>query len=346
MRMLAHFGGAQALLKKGRRVLLKPNLLMARPPNRATTAHPAVVLALCRALTDAGAEVLIADSPGGPYNNAAIQKVYKDCGMLYVSHNTGAQLNRDFSHRERTYSGILPRTFELITPVFEADVIISISKMKTHMFMHFTGAVKNLFGTIPGLKKATFHSMYPEKADFAKMLVDLCSAVGADFHIMDGIEGMDGEGPSGGRVRQAGVLLGAQNPFALDHAAMCYCGIDLLAAPVHQAALAAGLDCAYTLIGDAIEPLEEPYHLPVKKKGGLADRMAKHTPRFLQQMLLNRARPYPVISSRCVGCGDCARACPEGAITVTDGKAQVNTKKCIRCYCCHELCPILAVDLS
>lgn len=344
-RMFEDQGGAEVFLKKGKNVVIKPNLLMARAPEAATTTHPAVVKAVCRVFQEQGAKVTIADSPGGVYNKTALGRVYRFTGMERVSQETGAFLNWDFSSRKRRFQGLKQRNFDIIAPVAQADVVISIAKMKTHMMTYFSGGVKNLYGVIPGLTKAAYHSQHPGRQDFARLLVDLCRYVQPAYTILDGVEGMDGKGPSGGRVRHGGVLFGSQNPFALDLAAMEYCGLVPERSPVHQEGGKLGLvpfeSRHLTLRGDSMEPLQPPF-VPAIQQSGSRFSWAPH---FLRPWLERAANPYPHITSRCVGCGDCARACPRQALHVANGKAHLDKRKCIKCYCCHEMCPIKAIDV-
>lgn len=340
-------GGVETFLEKGRRVVIKPNLLMARGPDTATTTHPAVVEAVARLLGEAGASVTIADSPGGPYNEGSMARVYKQCGMEAAARAAGAALNRDFSSRKRRYKGEVLRQFDVIAPIAEADVIINIAKMKTHSLTYFTGAVKNNYGVVPGLTKANYHSQNPGRSEFAKLLVDLCQCVTPDFSIIDGVMGMDGKGPSGGRVRQGGVLIASKNPFAADLAAMRHCGMDPERAPVHQYAARLGLvpgQCSQLeLLGDKVEPLAEPFVPAIRLKHNYP--FINYLPARLRPALQRLLLPYPQISARCIGCGACARACPGKALRVAEGKARLDAKKCIQCYCCHELCPVKAIDL-
>ena len=126
-RMIQDQGGAEVFLKKGKNVVIKPNLLMARAPEAATTTHPAVVKAVCRVFQEQGARVTIADSPGGVYNKTALSKVYRFTGMERVSQETGAFLNWDFSSRKRRFQGVKQRNFDIIAPIAQADVVISIA---------------------------------------------------------------------------------------------------------------------------------------------------------------------------------------------------------------------------
>lgn len=345
--ILTHFGGVDNILRRGKDILIKPNLLMARSPDTATTAHPEIVYAVAKRFADAGANVVIADSPGGPYNKQSLKKVYQECGMDRAAQRSGAQLNYDISSKKITYDGIRTRQFELIAPAFNASTIISISKAKTHSLTYYTGAVKNLFGTIAGLNKAACHAKMPDARDFCEFLVDLCNYNEPYISITDAVEGMDGKGPSGGRVRKVGVIAASYNPYALDLAMMDLVGLDYRRSPVHSIA------CQYDLVahephelirlGDDIEPLKEKY-IPAAKT-----HVVSGVIRFLPKPIRNVVEPifikYPKMTNRCIGCADCARACPQAAITVVAGKAQINKDKCIKCYCCHELCPIKAIDL-
>lgn len=347
-RMFEAFGGVGYFLKKGKRVVIKPNLLLAREPEGATTTHPEVVEAVAELFVNAGATVTIADSPGGPYNLLTLPRVYRQCGMDDAARRAGARLNRDCSSQTVHFEGSQAREFEILTPVRQADVIINIGKMKTHMLTYFTGAVKNLYGTVPGLTKAAYHSRLPGQQAFCRMLVDLCRCVNPDFSIIDGVEGMDGRGPSGGRVRHAGVLFASENPFAADLAAMYVCGLQPERSPVHTFAVGQGLvpDAPHKLewAGDPVQPLAEPF-VPASGQSRRSESVINRLPAGVRQPLRRVLVAAPRVTERCVGCGACARACPAHAIIIRGGRASVRKKDCIRCYCCHELCAIRAIQI-
>jgi len=104
----------------------------------------------------------------------------------------------------------------LCRPVVEADRVVSVSKLKTHVLMGLTCAIKNNYGAVPGMQKFTYHSRYQDEAEFADLLVDVALAVGADFHVVDAIDGMEGNGSILGRPRHMGILAAGRDPFALD----------------------------------------------------------------------------------------------------------------------------------
>ncbi|MDL2289024.1 DUF362 domain-containing protein, partial [Oscillospiraceae bacterium OttesenSCG-928-F05] len=218
-RILDAFGGAKAMIKPGDKVLIKPNLIIGRAPEEATTTHPSVVAAVAAEFAEAGGKVTIADSPGGAYTEENMRKIYKLSGLEAAAEATGALLNYDMSARTVALSDakVLSEA-PVISPVLDADFIISLAKLKTHSLAYYTGAVKNLFGVIPGIAKKTYHARFISATQFCEMLTDLCEFVKPGFSIVDGVVGMEGPGPTGGTPKRADVIGGAVNPYALDMA--------------------------------------------------------------------------------------------------------------------------------
>ena len=142
------FGGVGAFVRPGDRVLLKTNLLMARAPQAATTTHPSLVWAIAAAAREAGGLVCIADSPGGRYTKETLKKCYRISGLEQAAQSAGAWLNFDLGAQQVSFpEGKLCRSFHLISPWHEADVVFSACKLKTHAMTAYTGAASS-----PGLK--------------------------------------------------------------------------------------------------------------------------------------------------------------------------------------------------
>jgi uncharacterized protein (DUF362 family)/Pyruvate/2-oxoacid:ferredoxin oxidoreductase delta subunit len=265
--------------------------------------------------------------------------------MREAAERSGAALNLDMGSQMKTFetqSGV--RAFDLINPVVNADVVISVAKMKTHSLAYFTGAVKNMFGTIAGLNKAAYHANLPKVEDFSAMIVDLCNATAPSFSIIDGVIGMEGDGPSGGKPRYGGVIIGSPSPYAADVAAMRYCGLDEKNSPIHRRASELGLVTSeQENIGDILEPIEKPFVPAMQDK--IMWKTVARIPKFVSRLFEKHFRPYPIISDRCVGCGICAESCPGKALEIVNKKAVLTKGKCIKCYCCHELCRIKAIDM-
>ncbi len=352
-RALEGLGWFQDRDVRGRKVLIKANLLSANKADRAVTTHPEVVAALARIFVNAGAEVIIADSPAGPYNRNTMRKVYHVCGMEKVSRETRAKLNFDMSYRHLKYpQGKYSKGFEIIAPVLEADLIINVAKLKTHGLTYYTGAVKNLFGTIPGLEKARFHSRFPDRYKFSGVLVDLCELVKPDISFMDGVIGMEGAGPSGGKAKHVGVIGASINPHALDLAMSDLVSLPLRKIPMLTEAIQRGLvpEDAGQLeyLGDAPNKFKTTFQPAIEghSRGNpvlfLLERYL--LPKSWKESLSNMRSPWPKILDHCIACGKCADICPRQIIEIHQ-KAEPDYSGCIRCYCCHEVCPVQAIDL-
>ena len=354
-RLVADMGGMERFVKPGERILLKPNLLRAAPPESAICTHPAVVEAVARLVREAGGTPVICDSPGGAlHKEGVLRGLYEKTGMAAAAAAAGAELGLDPSTRTVSLpEGRVLRQAEIIAPVAEADGVIDLCKMKTHVLMSMTGAVKNLFGVLPGLAKVGYHATHPDHAAFADVLLDLTAYVKPRLSLMDGILAMEGDGPgSSGTPRQVGLLLAAANPLALDTAAGAIMNLPRQDNPVLLAAERRGLTpCRMEdveLIGGTVEELRmADYKFPASTKSNLMDflgPLARPAERLCKKLLSQTPR---IDEAKCVGCGICAKSCPGQAIAMTapGRKAHIHPKACIHCYCCHELCPQRAVEL-
>lgn len=349
--VFAVWDGAAAL-KAGTRVLLKPNLLARHAPDKAVTTHPAVVRAVIDALVARGvraADITVADSPGGVYNEGVMRAIYRVSGMEDVCEATGAKLYMGCRARQRRAEGELVRSFHLIEPVHDADVIIDLPKIKTHVMMGMTCAVKNLFGTIPGLEKAELHMRFPDKQRFGEMLVDLCGAVRPSLVIADGVVGMEGDGPAGGVPRALNVVLGGADPYEIDLAVCRMMDLEPENVPYLDAALRRGVcqrvNGPWNILGDAdaAAPVAG-FRLPRSYADVNFSARVPRPVRWLVPGAEKLIAPHPVIErGRCVGCGKCAEICPQHTISLKKGRAHIDPSKCIRCFCCHEMCPVKAI---
>jgi len=337
---------------RDKNIVIKPNLVMNKPPEFAATTHPAVVTAVIRVLKALGAaSIIIAESSGGPYTESLIKSHYKSCGMSDVAQNEGIDLNTDTSFGVMHYSkGVKCRSFNVIKPIIDADVIINICKLKTHSLTKMSEGVKNLFGVVPGIEKFEMHARFPEQADFVEMICDLCSMLCEAkemITVCDGITGMEGNGPTGGTPKDFGVILSSKSPFSLD----CVCESILGftgTVPMLNAARARGL-CPISIedidvIGDKPESCKvSEIVLPDTQKFNVL----RSLPNLFGGKAAKFFEPKPQIDKKkCIGCGVCARSCPKHTIEIKNKKAIINYKECIRCYCCQELCPINSVKIK
>lgn len=287
------------------------------------------------------------DSPAGPYTVGALKRSYRAAGLDQVAAETGAALNFDLESVDLPHpEGKVLKSITVTRPIAEADVVITLPKLKTHGLTVFTGAVKVLFGCIPGLLKAEYHLRMPDVRDFSDMLLDIATLVKPGLSIMDGIVGMEGEGPSSGRPRTIGLLLASEDSVALDVVACSVVGIKPANATTTRAAIARGLSSGrledIDLVGPPFSTVQVTSFEAAVRVGNWRERL----PRPLYSLAEGLFRPKPVTRlERCTGCGTCARLCPPQAIAMVDKRPRTDYDKCIRCFCCQEVCPESAVSI-
>jgi uncharacterized protein (DUF362 family)/NAD-dependent dihydropyrimidine dehydrogenase PreA subunit len=347
-RLLEPLCGISAFVEPGQRVLLKPNLLMPTRPERAITTHPAVVEAMIGLVREAGGEPCIADSPGGPlHTGAGMRRLYRDTGLKEVAERTGVPLHCDATAVHVPIpDGVLLKRLDLLKVWQEADVIIALPKLKTHGFTTITGATKVLFGLVPGLTKLGYHAKLPDLDRFCDMLLDVVACVRPTLFVMDGVLGMEGNGPGlHGSPRHVGVLLASQDAVAMDAVVCQIIGLDPGRLALFRAAARHGwwpveVTVAGTPAAEVAVPdfrLPDTAHAATRHAGGGR----------LSQWATHALTPRPVPQrGRCTACRTCVRSCPQQAITIVDRLAVVDDERCIRCYCCHEMCPEGAIDLE
>ncbi len=334
-RLLMPLGGMGAFVRPGERVLLKPNMLSAKPPEAAVTTHPSVLRAAIELVREAGAIALVGDSPGV----GGIRRVAERSGMLTVVEETGATLVPFEETREAAGGGTF-RRFALARPYLEADRVINLPKLKTHEMMTMTCAVKNLFGAVVGAEKPAWHLQAgADRELFARMLLEIYLLRQPDLTIVDAVVAMEGNGPASGDPRRVGLLMAGANAVAIDVIAAEIAGIPKKLLFVERQAErlgVAGADRA-RIATVGLSPDEigaAPFRLPP-----LAD-VQFGLPRFLRERLRHHLTTRPVpIPEKCRLCGICRDACPPRAMEIRDGRLLIDYRRCIRCFCCRELCP-------
>ena len=329
----------------GKKVLVKPNILSDEDPVKAITTHPVVVEAVIKYLQSRGATVFVGDSP--TFDNrkftgekSGIRQVVDNYGATWVRFNNSA-ITRKVGSSAIKITGM----------VANVDLIISIPKLKNHELMFFTGAIKNIFGLVPGFNKVIQHTRYPDRYKLGKFFVDLEEAVRPHFHIMDGIMALEGPGPGNGYPKRVNVLLASVNPLALDIIATRIVGYNPLNIPTNKIALARGH--LLNSIDDIIIKGADPETIVVKdfkriitggETGILLRSFKKKIP------FLRRLDKRPVFNANlCIGCLKCVNICPANSLRIDDKKKNtilLMDKNCIRCYCCHEVCRERAIEIK
>ncbi len=349
--VLAPLGGLD-FVTPGMTVGIKANLVSFMKPEAAATTHPALLSALTEMLVQKGARVVVGDSPGGLYTAAYVKNVYRATGMYEVE-KAGAVLNEDFSQREAVFpEAAAAKTFTYTAWLDGCDAIIDFCKLKSHGMMGMSAAAKNMFGVIPGTMKPEYHYKYPDHRLFSRMLVDLDTYFSPVLSIVDGVVGMEGNGPTAGTPKHMGVIAASPSPHEADLACAHIIGLRREDVPTLQEAYERGLIPAEAselqIAGDLDSFLVPDFQRIVTKndllfRKELPGKAGEALAAFLHKCLCSEPRP---VKAECVGCGKCADICPAKAITMRDRLPRIDRRACIHCFCCQEFCPKGAMKVS
>lgn len=322
--------------EKGRKIVIKTNLVVMKKPEYAAITHPMMLYVLSEMLIERGCEVVIGDSPGGLFTAAYLAAFYRATGLTAVE-KTGAKLNYDTRTKRAPMDGKVVKELDYTAYIDEADFIIDFAKLKTHGMLAFTGAAKNLFGVVPGTTKPEYHYRYPKTEDFADMIVDINEFVKPGLCLIDASTCMEGNGPSNGTPRHMGALIASKSSFNADLVGSKLIGLDPKDVPYLLAANKRGLCPAsadeINVYGDI-----EKYVIPDFKK--MPEVHIGFNNGFVKKLF---ERKPSVIADKCRECGECMKVCPGKAIKLSP-KPVIDRKKCIRCFCCQEFCPFSAME--
>ena len=339
---LQALGGLSRMVKPGWRVLLKPNLLSARPPERAVTTHPSFIAALAAEVRACGAVPFVGDSSAGALKG--VGRVWKNTGMEDVCRREGIELvGFEVSGiHTRKLNG---RTYSISKPVLDADFVINIPKLKTHTLEVYTGAIKNMFGAVPGLAKAGWHREHPRPDEFAEVLVDVFSLTTPGLNVMDAVVAMEGPGPSSGTPRQMGLVLFGTDALAMDVVACEIIGAKASEIPTNRVAAARNLGAS--ALADIRVTGEKLADVAVTDFEIPSNFMHRLVPRGLLGILRKHIWMHPRENrATCQLCNMCVDGCPVKAIANTGQALQFDYTKCVTCLCCHEICPHNAIEFD
>jgi len=311
-------------------VLIKPNLLTAKPPEKAVTTNPVMIQAISQLFQDYSCSITIGDSPG----YGSIVKVLKLSGIMDIIDELKLNISSFDYNIIKHSNGISPyKKFLFGDDPEKYDIIVNVPKLKTHGMMGMTLGVKNTYGFIHALEKARWHLRAgQDRSLFASILIDIHTIVSPSVTILDGIIGMDGDGPSSGRPRKLGVLAVSKNAFILDDC------IEKLVrfpypTPITRLARTHGLLPEYEPISNN-KPVINDFQMPRSMDTDW------NIPRFAKNVLRNIFIKKPSVQKNmCKSCGICVKICPAKALSMKDKGPVFDYSLCIRCYCCQEMCP-------
>ncbi|MCX5801121.1 MAG: DUF362 domain-containing protein [Candidatus Eisenbacteria bacterium] len=341
-RGLEAVGGLGELVRPGWRVLVKPNLLSAREPERAVTTHPSLVGVVIEEVKRCGAVPVVGDSPGGALRG--VSRVWRNTGMEEVCGKNGVTLvgfEASGSYARSTNGN----TYSISKPVLDADFVINLPKLKTHTLEVYTGAVKNMFGSVPGFAKGELHKRYPKPYEFAEALVDIFSLTTPGLSIMDGILSMEGHGPSSGTPRWLGVLAVSRDAVAMDTVVCELIGADPAEIPTNKVAATRKIGASslrdVELSGVSLDEVSvKDFKIP-------SNFLHRLVPRGLLCLLRRYVWIHPVENrAKCQLCNLCVESCPVEAIRNSGSSLRFDYARCVTCLCCHEICPHEAIEFE
>ncbi|MGA9109633.1 MAG: DUF362 domain-containing protein [Smithella sp.] len=338
---------------KDKRVCLKPNLLMPSSPERAVTTHPELFRAVAEIVHDYTRNIVLIESP----NFFPLKSTIKKAGLAATVND----LEIEVADITVTKTLLFPlahryKSIDISKAFFDVDYIINMPKLKTHGFTHYTGAVKNLFGTMPGLSKAQMHMKAPSQMEFCEFLLDLYGGLLNGFekpkkfiHIMDAVVGMEGEGPGpSGKPKKIGAVIVGDDAVALDYVAVNLVGLNLKKVFTITEGFKRGYGVKspddIQIKGETLKDMRITDFKASRSSvmGGIIWPLTSPT---IKNVFIEKPVPRADV---CTLCYNCMKVCPAGAITKAD-KAKVpmyNYRKCIRCFCCMETCQEAAIYLK
>lgn len=338
-------GALDFRIPPGISVLLKPNVIGQNTPEQAATTHPAFIDAACRIFMDHGCSVTIGDSSAF-YQGGGTREAFVTTGIEAVAKKYGAALLPfEATTLRKITSGEALNPFYLTEAVFQHDLVVNLPKLKVHRLARYTGAIKNLYGCIPGGTKQVYHKPcqhHPEyRVVWAGPLVDVYESINPGLHILDAVVGLHRDGPAAnGEPRPTGVLMASRNGAALDVIACTMIGFDPAWVPAVAEAARRGLTPleGIRVLGNLPSvPYESAPESPPPK--GILGKIDDYV--FDQFIMEPR-----VDEGACDGCGDCVEKCAVKALVPgAGGVPRVNHRACIFCYCCEEYCTRGAVSL-
>jgi uncharacterized protein (DUF362 family)/NAD-dependent dihydropyrimidine dehydrogenase PreA subunit len=326
---------------KGKKVLIKPNVLRASDASEGIVTHPSVLRAVVgKVETMDPASIVVGDNPG-LFDYGANEKSFEKTGLMEASKGYYRNIGED-SQKLDFNPAFLPWV-SVSQAVSDADVIISLPKFKTHGLTVMTGAIKNSYGFLPGAQKAKLHKAAGSPERFHEMVVDVFRLRVPDLFIVDAVVGMEGNGPASPDLRNIGLILASDNAVALDSVIATMMGCDPARLRFLEKAKEEGL-------GDhdlsKIEVLGELKVLPDFKLPPLGGE-AILSNKAIQEMMHHRTLLRPEADpDLCTACGTCIDQCAVEALSMIDDLPQVDADTCITCFCCQEICPEKAITLN
>ena len=350
-RSLSLIGSLSEVVKPGQRVLLKINHLGQHHPRWAVNTNPHFLRAVIQLVREVTGDVVVADGLNGPGVGG-----FEISGTLDVCRDLDVEL---VNFKGAPYREVRSPDFEMVEAIpiaeaaLEADVVITLPKLKTHMLCLMTNAVKNNYGFIPMRLRSNYHRQFPSPDEFSNLVTDVFSAHRPHLAIVDAIVALEGTGPSrGGAPKELGLIVAGRDCVAVDAVSAAVMGLAPADVATTRHAARRGLGetelANIEVVGESIRSVRNPFSLPASPM--LIESALARMPVSIRSVLgtlVRSTREYPwVVARRCIGCGLCVEHCPMGAVRLVNGKAKIDRSQCIACFCCQEFCESDAIAVT
>ncbi len=326
---------------RGKKVLIKPNVLRAATAAEGITTHPAVLRAVVDRVETLGPAALVVGDNPGLFDYGANEASFQKTGLMEAAKGYYQNIGND--SQPVAFNPEFMATVSLSRAVLEADVIISLPKFKTHGLTVITGAIKNSYGFLPGAQKAILHKAAGSPERFHELVVEVFRLRVPDLFIMDAVVGMEGNGPASPDLRDVGLLLASDNAVALDAVMAVMMGLEPGRLRFLQQAREMGLGDyelnSMEVLGDL--PRLADFKLP--PLGGEAIMQNETIQGLIHGRTVLRPQADPEL---CTACGNCVEHCPVAALSLEGSLPQVDADTCITCFCCQEICEEKAITLQ
>ena len=326
---------------KGKKVLIKPNVLRASGSEEGIVTHPAVLGAVVDRVEEmAPASLVVGDNPG-LFNYGANEESFQQTGLMDAAKGYYQNIG-NASDTLKFNPDFMPKV-NVSQAVLDADIIISLPKFKTHGLTVITGAIKNSYGILPGAQKAQLHKAAGSPERFHEVIVEVFGLRVPDLFIMDAVVGMEGNGPASPDLRDIGLVLASDNAVALDAVVTRMMGLEPSRLRFLEKAQEMGFG---SYDSDQIKIEGEFKAIPDFKVPPLGGEAIMENPEMqdiIHQKTLLTPQADPEL---CTACETCVDHCPASALTMVDNLPQVDIELCVTCFCCQEMCPEKAITLK
>ena len=322
-------------LRENDKVFVKPNLLSYNPPERAVTTHPIFTRAVVNFLLENNLKVLIGDMPGRSFG---LSKYPEILGLTNVKNENLTIIDPAIEGFQDVKVSVKNNKIRIPKILWNVKKMYNLPKMKTHSLTFISGATKNLFGLIPRKDRLEIHKI-PDKKDFSRFLLEISLSLPVEqIVIMDGIVGMEGDGPTYGNPVKLNSIVISNDALFSDYIMSKIMGFNIKEIPLFQ------LD--YKVDGEIdgdiekfIKPCKKPktYIISSSATTGIVS--------VFYGLFKDYIQPVPdVKKDKCIKCGVCASKCSGNAIKL-EPYPKFDRNKCVLCFCCNELCPEGAIHL-